>query len=211
MEGSLEQPDPQQLRISDADRHRVAELLREAAGDGRIDLTELDERLDSTYAARTYADLVPITRDLPERAGQQPVARGGCQIVPGPATQNQVAIMSGFDRRGVWVVPERLNIFALMGGASLDMRRANFAAREVVVTVTAIMGGVDIVVSPHVNVVMDGFGIMGGFSGPSGRVPAELDAGSPTLRVRGFTLMSGVSVTRRPMPEEETTKRLPWR
>ncbi|MDQ6688732.1 MAG: DUF1707 domain-containing protein [Actinomycetota bacterium] len=211
MEGSLEQPDPQQLRISDADRHRVAELLREAAGDGRIDLTELDERLDSTYAAKTYADLVPITRDLPERAGQQPVVRGESQIVPGPVTQNQVAVMSGFDRRGVWVVPEQLNIFALMGGASLDMRRANFAAREVVVTVTALMGGVDIVVSPHVNVVMDGFGIMGGFSGPSERVPAELDASSPTVRVRGFTLMSGVSVTRRAMPEDETTKRLPWR
>ncbi|MDQ6933682.1 MAG: DUF1707 domain-containing protein [Actinomycetota bacterium] len=197
MEGSLEQPDPQQLRISDADRHRVAELLREAAGDGRIDLTELDSRLDSTYAAKTYADLVPITRDLPELAGHQPVARGGSQIVSGPASQNRVAIMSGFDRRGVWVVPEHLNFFALMGGANLDMRQAEFAAREVVVTVTAIMGGADIIVSPHVNVVIDGFGIMGGFSGPSERIPAALDASSPTLRVRGFTLMGGVSVRRR--------------
>jgi hypothetical protein len=57
--------DPSQLRISDSDRHKVAEVLREAAGEGRIDMDELDERLEATYAARTYADLVPITVDLP--------------------------------------------------------------------------------------------------------------------------------------------------
>src|SRR5215217_4028564 len=57
--------DPAQLRVSDDDRHKVAEILREAAGEGRIDLDELDERLGATYAAKTYADLVPITLDLP--------------------------------------------------------------------------------------------------------------------------------------------------
>ena len=68
-----EQPgDPSLLRISDADRHQVAELLRDAAGEGRLDLEELDERLEATYAARTYADLVPITIDLP--SGVEPAA-----------------------------------------------------------------------------------------------------------------------------------------
>src|SRR3954447_865664 len=64
MVGELE-PDPTQMRISDADRHQVSELLREAAAEGRLDLDELDQRLEATYAARTYADLVPITVDLP--------------------------------------------------------------------------------------------------------------------------------------------------
>ena len=40
-------------------------MLRQAAGDGRIDLAELDERLEATYAAKTYGELVPITVDLP--------------------------------------------------------------------------------------------------------------------------------------------------
>ena len=65
--------DPTQLRVSDEDRHKVAEILREAAGEGRIDFEELDERLEATYAAKTYADLVPITVDLPAHA--PPVAR----------------------------------------------------------------------------------------------------------------------------------------
>ena len=59
------------LRVSDADRNKVADLLRDAAGEGRIDLDELEERLEATYAAKTYADLVPITHDLPAHPGDQ--------------------------------------------------------------------------------------------------------------------------------------------
>jgi Domain of unknown function (DUF1707) len=54
-----------ELRISDLDRDRAAEVLREAHAHGRITVEELDERLTSVYAAKTHADLVPITRDLP--------------------------------------------------------------------------------------------------------------------------------------------------
>ena len=63
---------PDSARVSDDDRHKVAEILREAAGEGRIDFEELDERLEATYAAKTYADLVPITVDLPTPRAEQP-------------------------------------------------------------------------------------------------------------------------------------------
>lgn len=59
--------DPSQMRISDSDRHKVSEVLREAAGEGRLDFEELDERLEATFAAKTYADLLPITGDLPTK------------------------------------------------------------------------------------------------------------------------------------------------
>jgi len=39
---------------------------------------------------------------------------------------------------------------------------------------------------------------MGGYSGPSDRTTPELDADSPVVRIRGFALMGGVSVSRRP-------------
>ena len=203
MEGDLEprRHDPATLRISDADRHQVAEILREAAGEGRIDIDELDERLEATYAARTYADLVPITFDLPAH-GQQPaqVPASPSPVVQGPASESHVAILSGLDRKGVWVVPRQLSVFAMMGGADLDLREAKFAAQEVVITVNAFMGGAQITVGPHTNVVVEGIGIMGGYSGPDDRTPAELDANSPTVRVRGVAIWGGVSVDRKPMP-----------
>jgi hypothetical protein len=203
MEGDLEprRHDPAMMRISDAERHQVAEILREAAGEGRLDLDELDDRLEATYAARTYADLVPITFDLPAH-GRQP-AQAHLQpspVVAGPAQENHVAILGGLDRRGVWVVPRQMSVFAMMGGADLDLREARFAAHEVVITVNAFMGGAQITVNPHTNVVMEGTGIMGGYSGPDSRTPAELDANSPTVRLRGVAIWGGVSVERKPMP-----------
>ena len=203
MEGDLEprRHDPSLLRISDADRHQVAEILREAAGDGRIDLDELDERLEATYAARTYADLVPITFDLPAH-GQQPAQAPAnpSPVVQGPASESHVAILGGLDRKGEWIVPRQMSVFAMMGGADLDLREAKFAAQEVVITVNAFMGGAQITVGPHTDVIMEGTGIMGGYSGPDNRTPAELDANSPTVRVRGVAIWGGVSVDRKPMP-----------
>ncbi len=199
MTGELGPRDPGQLRISDEERHKVAEILREAAGEGRIDLEELDERLEATYAAKTYADLVPITLDLPAHR-DQPASGPAGNVVSGPRSEHHLAILSGLERKGVWMVPERFSVFTMMGGANLDLREAQFAAREVVITVNAFMGGAEITVSPHVNVVIEGTGIMGGYSGPSSLVRAQLDEDSPTVRVRGVAIWGGVSVKRRPMP-----------
>ena len=188
--------DPSRLRISDADRHQVAEVLREAAGEGRIDFEELDQRLEATYAARTYADLVPIILDLPDLRQAPSVP-----AQPGPVTEERhLAILSGLERKGVWTVPARMTVICFMGGADLDLRRAQFAAREVLITVNAVMGGADIKVAPHTHVIMEGTGIMGGYSGPSDTTAPELDAESPVVRIRGFALMGGVSVSRRPAP-----------
>jgi hypothetical protein len=53
------------LRIADADRERVAERLRKAAGEGRLAPEELEERLEAAFSARTEAELAPLVADLP--------------------------------------------------------------------------------------------------------------------------------------------------
>jgi fatty acid desaturase len=55
------------LRVSDADRERVVEELRAHAGDGRLDLDELEERTSAALAARTLAQLRAVKADLPAR------------------------------------------------------------------------------------------------------------------------------------------------
>jgi len=66
------------LRISDADRERVAERLRTATVDGRLTPAELEERLEVAFSARTEAELEPLVRDLPvapvreRRSGRRP-------------------------------------------------------------------------------------------------------------------------------------------
>jgi hypothetical protein len=56
------------LRASDADRDAVAERLRQAAVEGRLEPDELEERLHTALRARTYAELDRLVGDLPRRA-----------------------------------------------------------------------------------------------------------------------------------------------
>src|SRR5512139_601450 len=214
MEGrpyEMERRDPARLRISDEDRHKVAEVLRHAAGEGRIDLEELDERLEATFKAKTYGDLVPITADLPVRTtgalpGTPPhtVAQPypGGPVLPATTYPSSISFMGDCTRRGVWRVPVQHTAFAMMGSVTLDLREALFEAREVTVTAVAIMAGVDVIVNPQTQVIVDGVGIMGDFSQARDRVPAEITAGSPVVRVKGLALMAGVNVRRKAMPGE---------
>jgi hypothetical protein len=54
------------LRAADVDRKYVADLLKRALDEGRLDLGEYDDRLQQTYAARTYGDLDKLLTDLPK-------------------------------------------------------------------------------------------------------------------------------------------------
>jgi uncharacterized membrane protein len=189
--------DPLNMRVSDADRNKVAEILREAAGDGRIDFNELDERLEATYAAKTYAQLVPITHDL------APAVATGSASVRRVERERAVAIMGGVERRGIWTVPEHFSVFCLMGGAELDLRQARFSAPEVTFTINTFMGGANIIVNKSTNVIVHGVGIMGGYSAPRADPEVQLTADSPTVHVKGVAIMGGVSVVRKRMPGED--------
>lgn len=201
--------DPARLRISDADRNKVADLLRDAAGEGRIDLDELDERLEATYAAKTYADLVPITYDLPAHPGDQTpvVAR---QTMPATAGtfDSSISVMGGVTRKGAWLVPAKHTAFTLMGGVDLDLREATFAARETTIYANAIMGGIDIYVDAHTHVIVEGVGIMGAFDQGRDKVEPQVTADSPVVRVKGIALMAGVTVTRKGPPTQVRRKLL---
>ncbi|WP_250001337.1 DUF1707 domain-containing protein [Actinoplanes sp. M2I2] len=74
----------EQMRAADEDRRQVADQLRLALEEGRLDLTEYDERIQGAYAAKTYAELDRLLTDLPNAAPlvpAQPVA------VPVPAPE----------------------------------------------------------------------------------------------------------------------------
>ena len=192
--------DPTQLRVSDGDRHKVAEILREAAGEGRIDFEELDERLEATYAAKTYADLVPITVDLPaHEPGSPPVAQR--HVLPATTTHSSSwAVMGECKRQGAWLVPADHTAFTMMGSITLDLRTATFAERDITITANAIMGEVSIIVDAGTHVVVSGVPIMGEFHQARDKVAPQLGPDSPVVRIKGFALMASVSVQRQPAP-----------
>ncbi|WP_250001339.1 DUF1707 domain-containing protein [Actinoplanes sp. M2I2] len=75
------------MRAGDGDRKAVAEQLKSALDEGRLDLHEYDERLQRTYAARTYADLDGLLDDLP---GTVPVQHSQIQPAGSPPAPTAV-------------------------------------------------------------------------------------------------------------------------
>jgi hypothetical protein len=55
------------LRAADSDRERTAERLRTSHAEGRLDLTEFQERLERCYGARTLGELTELVGDLPRQ------------------------------------------------------------------------------------------------------------------------------------------------
>jgi len=62
------------IRASNADREAVVKRLADAYAEGRLELSEMDERTTAAYAAKTVGDLKPLTADLPEAAPTAVVA-----------------------------------------------------------------------------------------------------------------------------------------
>lgn len=52
-------------RFTETDRDKIANRLRDAFADGRLDQPEFNQRLDKLYEVSTYGELEPLVRDLP--------------------------------------------------------------------------------------------------------------------------------------------------
>jgi hypothetical protein len=88
------------MRAGDSDRQAVADQLKSALDEGRLDLGEYDERLQRTYAAKTYADLDGLLDDLP---GTVPVQRA--QVQPAQSAAVPAAKLPAAHHVAQWVGP----------------------------------------------------------------------------------------------------------
>jgi hypothetical protein len=192
------------MRIGDNDRQQIVHRLEQAYAEGRLTLEEFSERTAAAWEARTTHDLVPLTHDLP--------AHPGAVTVPAPVTHSAVlppsaseppersttvAIMGGRDVKGRWRPARHNNVVAVMGGATLDLRGAEFSGPQINITFYALMGGGEIIVPEGVRVEFaGGFALMGGHSENIADVPPI--PGTPVVRVRVFALMGGVDIKSRP-------------
>ncbi len=59
-------PDPSDLRVSDQQRERAAQDIREHFAAGRLDDEELSDRVQAVYSARTEQELRKVLDDLPK-------------------------------------------------------------------------------------------------------------------------------------------------
>jgi hypothetical protein len=137
-----------ELRASHGDRDEAVEILREAAGDGRLTAEELDERLEAALTARTIRDLAVLTADLP-------ASRAEVGVQP----KDLVTINQRFgdaERTGPWVVPRRMAIKLTAGDVKLDFTKAVIQQDSLHIDVDLGFGGdLQLVTKPGIVVTAD--------------------------------------------------------
>nr|WP_221308762.1 DUF1707 domain-containing protein [Nocardiopsis mwathae] len=172
---------PERLRASHADRERVFDVLRGAVEDGRLDISEFEERAERVYRARTLGELPAITRDLLP-ADQQPIQPGA-----GPVT----AFFGDVRRSGRWVLRAEEYVVAIGGTADVDLCEALMMRGRARVNAFSLFGRVRIRVPEGMDVRMGGRSFLGRRTS-SADLPEEADA--PVLEVAGFNLLGSVRV-----------------
>jgi Domain of unknown function (DUF1707) len=181
-----EQLPAREFRASYEDRDRVVELLRIAAGDGRLSAEELDQRLEMALAARTYGELAALTQDLPDAAGPAAAAE--------PKDLIRIEASSGSTRRdGRWVVPKRMEIKVGSGSVRLDFTEAVITQATLAIDVEVSSGSVLLITKPGIVVDVDDISIGSG----SVKVPPPEDV-STLLSIRVSGKVGNGSVRARP-------------
>jgi hypothetical protein len=186
-----------------AERERAVQALSAHFASDRLSMEEFESRLERAYKAVSVVQLQALCSDVPAVEGQ-PAGAASALLVPSgdvPARGMMIAVMGGNERGGSWIVPRHFKVFAFMGGADIDLREARFGPGVTEIDVTAVMGGVGILVPPGVRVECFGAALMGSFEGHVGDATA-LSALHPTVRISGIAIMGGVEARTRARGEK---------
>jgi DUF1707 SHOCT-like domain len=140
---------PRDLRVSDAERAHVVEVLQKAIGHGLLSLDEFTERTDTALAARTRGELNSVLADLPGVRHQDPDS---------PIREKPVELranMSTIKRDGAWSVPRELIIRNRLGSTELDFSEAEIPYDEVRIMLNVSGGSVKLLLPERSSAAID--------------------------------------------------------
>jgi Domain of unknown function (DUF1707) len=186
--------EPRGFRISDADRERAAQRLHQALAEGRITLSELEERLAVVYAARYEADLRPPFADLP--GADIVTGRPAVPVAPSDAPPVVLrAGMSTIKRSGAWDVPPRLRLQSAMGSVVLDFCDTVIPHLVIDIEVDLGAGSAKLLVPDDSTANVDD--VVASMGTVKSSVPSVPRPGVPHFVVHGRAGMGSVTVRRR--------------
>ncbi|MET8111936.1 DUF1707 SHOCT-like domain-containing protein [Streptomyces prasinus] len=182
------------LRVSDADRDRVADLLREALAEGRLSPDEHAERVEGVLAAKTAGELEVFVRDLPgahqrRAAPASAPSRPTAGAIPMDPDDNVVAVFSAATRKGRWRAGRRIHVYAVFGNVEIDLSEAIFEHQQVVIKAFSVFGNVEVRVPENVSLRGMGGGVLGNFEVAS--LDSE-DPEAPVVYVDGWAVLGNV-------------------
>ena len=183
-------PPAANIRVGHRERDAVVAALQEAAGDGRLSMAELDDRLDAALQAKTYADLDVLVADLsvelPSRALTSALPKAQRPPSAGYSREDPLRLdggMSSEKRGGVWTVPPFMLINQGLGSVKLNCLEATPAAQLIEIEVSGGAGSI-VLVLPD-GWAVDADRLSKSWGSKSVDVPREPAPGKPLLLIYG--------------------------
>jgi len=196
----LQKPTPPvsaDLRASDADRDRVADILREALAEGRLTADEHAERVEGVLAAKTVGELDVFIQDLPAAHARRETAttyavapnRPTAGAVPVEPDENVVAVFSSAVRKGRWRAGRRIHAYAIFGSVEIDLSEALFEYQQVVVKAISVFGSIEVRVPENASLRGTGGGVLGNFEV---HTLDAADPAAPVVYVDGWAVLGNI-------------------
>ncbi|HEV7884845.1 MAG TPA: DUF1707 domain-containing protein [Solirubrobacteraceae bacterium] len=188
-------------RASDAEREDTVERLRDAAGEGRLNLDELADRAGAAYSATTRSELALLVEDLPSITTPQ-ADRASLALKP----RTFYGILGGDKLGGALRLGGGCRVINVLGGVDLDLTQVTLEDGMPTIHIISVLGGSTIRIPHGVQLERSGVSILGGDS-----VEPDMDGapppGAPVVRLRVFNLLGGNTIKRGARREI----RWPWR
>ncbi|ANS67656.1 hypothetical protein SLINC_5432 [Streptomyces lincolnensis] len=189
------EPPATDMRASDAERDRIADMLREALAEGRLTADEHAERVEGVLNAKTVGELEVFIRDLPAAhrqhatAAYAPAPNRPTDAIPHEPDDNVVAVFSSAARKGRRRAGRRIHAYAIFGCVEIDLSEAIFEYRQVVIKAFAVFGTVEVRVPENVSLRSAGGGVLGNFEVDT---VDSTDADAPVVFVDGWAVLGNV-------------------
>lgn len=172
------------LRVSDAERAKVGQLLERAVAEGMITLDEFSERYDAALAARTRGELAAVVADLPIASSPTSPASHLPEELRG--------WMSSIVRRGQWRVAPVLHLNTRLCSTTLDFSSAVLPGPVVEIVIDDYCSSTELIVPPSATADLNAVNAIAGSATVKVRTSPPSD--QLHLVVRGRVRMGSVTV-----------------
>jgi hypothetical protein len=175
-------------------REAAIQRLADSFAEDLITIDEFDDRVARAHAAATVAELDALVADLPAAAKSTAlVPLAVDDKLTAQATKKRIfAVFGSVERRGAWIVPDRVSVSAVFGASVIDFRDAKFSSKLITLDATTIFGSLEVIVPPQLAVECDGSSIFGSIESHGGA--AVSDPERPVLRITGTAVFGAIDV-----------------
>lgn len=184
---------PTNLQSLAAAKERAVKVIGDAFAADAFEMDELESRLARVYRAASVAEVDAMLADLVPATPAPAHAAGSIAAHAAAAPLLVRTLLSSTRRAGRWTVPARVEVRALLGDLTLDLRDAELPAAGCEIVVRSFWANVTIIVRPGTPVDLDVSALLANVEDES-RLVTRADRALPRVRITGKATMANVEV-----------------